>query len=137
MAGEPPSKAVNYVLNRVDNTAGYISCPDGGIVGFAVNRADTSLDVTLNSKGIPEFSAELEIEADVNAVQCPIDISQPAVIDELEKDIEDKYNINISKHIGLVRALWIRCFGFGEVLHRKYPDVWKNTGIIGEKALKR
>ena len=76
---------------------------DGGIVGFAVNRADTSLDVTLNSKGIPEFSAELEIEADVNAVQCPIDISQPAVIDELEKDIEDKYNINISKHIGLVR----------------------------------
>ncbi|OIA98627.1 spore gernimation protein GerC [Paenibacillus sp. LC231] len=124
--GEPPSKAVNYVLNRVDNTAGYISCPDGGIVGFAVNRADTSLDVTLNSKGIPEFSAELEIEADVNAVQCPIDISQPAVIDELEKDIEDKYNTNISKHIGLVQQRYgSDVFGFGEVLHRKYPDVWK------------
>lgn len=86
----------------------------------------------------PEFSAGVEIEADVNAVQCPIDISQPAVIDELEKDIEDKYNINISKHIGLVRRRYgSDVFGFGEVLHRKYPDVWKNTGIIGEKALKR
>lgn len=124
--GEPPSKTVNYVLNKVDTTAGYISCPDSGIVGFAVNRADTTLDVALNAEGIPEFSAELEIEADVNAVQCQIDISQPAVIDELEKDIEDKYNANIRKHIGLVQQRYgSDVFGFGEVLHRKYPNVWK------------
>ncbi|MGO4790508.1 Ger(x)C family spore germination protein [Paenibacillus sp. 2KB_20] len=124
--GEPPSKTVNYVLNKVDTTAGYISCPDSGIVGFTVNRADTTLDVALNAEGIPEFSAELEIEADVNAVQCQIDISQPAVIDELEKDIEDKYNANIRKHIGLVQQRYgSDVFGFGEVLHRKYPDVWK------------
>lgn len=124
--GEPPSKTVNYVLNKVDTTAGYISCPDSGIVGFAVNRADTTLDVALNAEGIPEFSAELEIEADVNAVQCQIDISQPAVIDELEKDIEDKYNANLRKHIeGVQQRYGSDVFGFGEVLHRKYPDVWK------------
>ncbi|AYB44790.1 Ger(x)C family spore germination protein [Paenibacillus lautus] len=124
--GEPPSKAVNYVLNRVDTTSGFIVCPDSGIVGFSVNRADTTLDVTLNADGTPAFSAELEIEADVNAVQCAIDISQPAVIDELEKDIEDKYNANIRKHIGLVQQRYgADVFGFGEVLHRKYPDVWK------------
>ncbi|MGG4342266.1 Ger(x)C family spore germination protein [Paenibacillus lautus] len=124
--GESPSKAVNYVLNRVDTTSGFISCPDSGIVGFAVNRVNTSLDVTLNSEGIPEFSAELEIEADVNSVQCPIDITQPAVIDEIEKSIEDKYNANILKHIkGVQQQYGADIFAFGEVLHRKYPDVWK------------
>lgn len=124
--GEPPSKTVNYVLNKVDTTAGYISCPDSGIVGIAVNRADTSLDVSLNSEGLPEFSAELEIEADVDSVQCPVDITQPAVIDELEKSIEDKYNANIAEHIrGVQRQYGADIFGFGEVLHRKYPEVWK------------
>ncbi|GIO97018.1 hypothetical protein J14TS5_21040 [Paenibacillus lautus] len=124
--GEPPSKTVNYVLNKVDTTAGYISCPDSGIVGFAVNRAETSLDVSLNSEGIPEFSAELEIEADLDSVQCPIDINRPAVIDELEKNIEDKYNANIRKHIGEVQQQYgADIFAFGEVLHRKYPGVWK------------
>ena len=51
-----PSKAVNYVLNRVDTTSGFIMCPDSGIVGFSVNRADTTLDVTLNADGTPLFS---------------------------------------------------------------------------------
>lgn len=124
--GEPPSKTVNYVLNKVDSTVGYVSCPDSGIVGFTVNRADTSIDVTLNAENVPQFSVKLEIEADVNSVQCPIDIDQPSVIAALERNMEDKYDSNIKKHIVNVQQRYgADIFALGEVLHRKYPQVWK------------
>ncbi|ANA82410.1 Ger(x)C family spore germination protein [Paenibacillus glucanolyticus] len=124
--GEPPSKTVNYVLNRVESTAGYVSCPSGGIVGFTVNRADTSLDVMLSAENIPRFSVKMEIEADINSVQCPININQPSAIEALERSIEDKYNENIEKHVKDVQQRYgADIFALGEVLHRKYPQVWK------------
>lgn len=123
---EPPSKAVNYVLNRVDSTVGYVECSGEGVAGFQVSRADSSTRVSLDPAGVPKFHVQLEIEADLNAIQCALDLNSPSTIRDIERRIENKYNANIRKHIRLVQDEYgADVFGFGEALHRKYPKVWK------------
>lgn len=135
---EPPSKAVNYVLNRVDTTAGYVECQGEGVVGFQVNRAISSTRVSLNEDGVPEFNVELEIEADLNALQCPIDLNSPAVITDIERRIKDKFNANIRKHLRNVQQKYgADVFGFGEALHRKYPKTWKKYRENWGESFKR
>ncbi|ACT01721.1 Ger(x)C family spore germination protein [Paenibacillus sp. JDR-2] len=124
---ESASKAVNYMLNGVNTTIGNIPCPgDDGSVGFIIYGAKRTYGVKLNEEGRPEFSVKLKIEANVNAVQCTIDLSKAANMEEIGHILEDKFNSNISRHIKKVQQEYgSDIFGFGEELHRKYPKAWK------------
>ncbi|WP_235782001.1 Ger(x)C family spore germination C-terminal domain-containing protein [Paenibacillus senegalensis] len=124
---EPPSKAVNYILNKVDSTEGFIECPeDHGIVGFKVTDSKSSIEVALGPDEEPQFTVNLRIEANLNAVQCSMDLTQPSIVDELQQEIGEKYNKNLEKHIKTVQKKYgSDVFAFGEALHRRYPKVWK------------
>lgn len=123
---EPPSKAVNYVLNEVDSTEGFVECPGEGVVGFQVNRTASLIQVSLNAKGMPEFNVKLKVEADLSTVQCSLNLSLPSSVVDIEKRIEDKFNSNISKYIKSIQVQYgSDVFGFGEALHRQYPKLWK------------
>ncbi len=124
--GEPSSKTVNYVLNQVDSTAGFVSCPVEGIAGFQVRRAESRMKASVQRDSVPHFHVLMEVEADLNTVQCSIDLTSPAVIADMEKRIEEKYSSNLLKHITYVqKSFGSDVFGFGEVLHRQYPKLWK------------
>jgi spore germination protein KC len=135
---EPSSKAVNYVLNQVDSTAGFVECPGKGVVGFQVNQAASSTQVSLDQQGVPEFNVQVKVETNLSTIQCSLDLSKPSAITVIEQRIEDKFNANISKYIKMVQVQYgSDVFGFGEVLHRQYPEIWKkyrnNWGEIFKK----
>ncbi|MBN2983960.1 Ger(x)C family spore germination protein [Cohnella algarum] len=124
--GEPASKAVNYLLNDVESTAGFVACPEGGVVGYAVSRAKSKIDVATGKDGKPEFTVKLKVEGDLNAVQCTIDLHQPSSVEEIEKRLELKLSGNVEHYIEEAQKRYgSDIFGFGEALHRQNPKAWK------------
>jgi germination protein, Ger(x)C family len=124
---ESSSKAVNYLLNDVDSTVGNIPCPGAeGSIGYTIYGANSKYGVKLNGAGKPEFSVQMKIEANISAVQCTIDLSKASNMEEIGHALEDKFNTNLPKHVKEVQKQYgADIFGFGEELHRKYPEVWK------------
>jgi len=136
--GEPSSKSTNYVLDRVDSTVGYMECPKGGTIGFVISRSKSNLDVKLDQKEKPHFIVDLDIEANLNAVQCDIDLSKPSSIEELRRELQKKYNMEISKNVKAIQQKFgSDIFGFGEVLHRKYPQIWKKVRSSWEEHFRQ
>jgi len=123
---EAASKVVNYLLNQVESTEGFVDEADGGRVGFRVEKSHSTLGVYLPPDGVPAFRALVEIEADISTVPASVDLSSPVTLAGIERKIENKYNAHLNKYIALVQEEYgADIFGFGEVLHRKYPQVWK------------
>lgn len=124
---EAASKTVNYMLNEVNTTTGNIPCPgDDGTVGYIIYGSKRTYGVKLNEEGRPEFSVKLKVEANVNAVQCNIDLSKAANMEIIGHKLEDKFNRNISRYIKEVQQEFgSDIFGLGEELHREYPNAWK------------
>ncbi|MEK3683083.1 Ger(x)C family spore germination protein [Paenibacillus sp. FSL R10-2736] len=125
--GEPLSKSVNYTLNDVDSTVGNVPGPDGGTVGFIVYRADTSMDIKLNDQAKPEFTVQLNIEANLTTVEGTLDLNKPSSIEGIEKNLEKRFDDRMASDIREIQQKYNSdIFGFGEALHRKYPKLWKD-----------
>ncbi|MBW4084512.1 Ger(x)C family spore germination protein [Paenibacillus sp. S150] len=124
--GESSSKTLNYVLNKVDSTVGNVSCPEGGTAGFTITRADSSIDVNLNGENEPEFTVNLNLEANLTSVESKIDLRKPASIEILRSLIKSKTDLGMTNNIKKVQEKYgSDIYGFGEELHRKYPKLWK------------
>lgn len=125
--GEPLSKSVNYTLNEVDSTVGNVPRPDGGTAGFIVYRADTSMNIKLNDQGKPEFTVQLNVEANLTTVEGTLDLNKPSSIEGIEKNLEERFNHRMASDIREIQQKYNSdIFGFGEALHRKYPKLWKD-----------
>ncbi|MBT2289700.1 Ger(x)C family spore germination protein [Paenibacillus albidus] len=134
---EPSGKTVNYVLNDVASTIGNLSCSEGGTIGFTVYGVNSSIDVRLDADGKPEFKVNLALEANLNAVQCTIDLNQPSTIETITTRLEDEYNRNLTRNIRDIQHQYgSDIFGFGEALHRKYPSLWKEYRQHWEDSFK-
>ncbi|CAG7600477.1 Spore germination protein B3 [Paenibacillus solanacearum] len=125
--GEAASKTVNYALNEVDTTVGNIACPGSGVAGFVIERSASSFDVRLDENGKPSFVVKLRAEANLNAVQCSADLSSPLTVEAFEKELERKMERHIGHYVREVQHKYgADIFGFGEMLHRKYPNLWRS-----------
>lgn len=68
----------------------------------------------------------INVEADLTTIQSTIDLTQPSNIEMIQTEIEDKFKSNMQGSIQNVQQRYASdIFGFGEALHRKYPQVWK------------
>ncbi|MFS0728095.1 Ger(x)C family spore germination protein [Paenibacillus sp. 1P07SE] len=124
---EKTSKSINYILDEVNETVGHVRCPDqdDGIVGVKIVRSDAQIDVSLDQSGRPEFKVNFKIEADLDAIQCKIDLNKEASILKIEKEMERSLKQVNESSVQLVQRKYkTDVFGFGEALHRKYPKVW-------------
>lgn len=125
--GEPLSKSTNYALNQVNTTSGYVESEEGGIVGFEVRRTEGEIKVSMGPDDIPEFTVQLMMEADLNAVQSMVDLRKSETIDKINRQIEHKLDSYITKDLRTIQEKYgTDIFGFGEAFHRKYPKRWRS-----------
>lgn len=135
--GETTSKTVNYLLNEVDSTMGNVNCPGGGTVGFTVSSTKSDYKVKLGSDGRPEFDIKLVIEATLSVLQCTIDLSKPSNLNAIARQMEQEYNRDVAAEIRRVQQDYgSDIFGFGEALHRQYPNKWKQYRNNWEQGFK-
>ncbi|WP_313894094.1 Ger(x)C family spore germination protein [Psychrobacillus sp.] len=122
---EDESRAYSDIMNLVKSTVGTISCPEEGKANLEVLRFKS--DVKGNVKnGIPEVDIGIQIEANVGAIECPIDITIPESLEALEKIYEKEVEKTIKDSITSVQEKYeADIFGFGNAIHRSNPKEWK------------
>lgn len=124
--GESVSKTFNYVLNEVNSTVSNTPSPGGGLAGIIITRSDSALEARLDAQGKPEFTVKLHMEANLTTIQGKLDLNNPASIEDLQKNIEQRFDLKLTQNIREVQQKYgTDIFGFGEALHRKYPRAWR------------
>jgi spore germination protein KC len=122
--GEDETKALNYVQNKVVQTVGYLSCPNGGYVSADVINTQTRLDTRIQ-EGKPIVDINLRVEQNISDIECDVDIMQKPFIDQLKEEGDQKIKKIIEDSIKKIQKQYgTDIFGFGELIHHKYPKLW-------------
>ncbi|SFK82495.1 spore germination protein KC [Paenibacillus sp. 1_12] len=123
--GEEETKALNYVQNTVNQTVGYLSCPnqDGNITVDVVN-VRSYMDTRIKN-GKPIVDIKVRVEQNISDIECDIDITQQPVLNKLKEESDQKLEKMIESSIHKVQKQYATdIFGFGELIHQKNPKIW-------------
>ncbi|WP_399632970.1 Ger(x)C family spore germination protein [Sporosarcina sp. SG10008] len=121
---ESESKGYNYIIDSVKSTVASIPCPEKGKVSIEVIHSKSEMKGKIN-KGKPEVNVTIEVEGDVGAVECHIDLTETKSIDALEKSYEKELKEIIHQTIETVQKQYkTDIFGFGQAIHRSNPKKW-------------
>ncbi len=119
------SKGFNYVTNNVYRTIAPVECPSGGFVSLEVLRSKTKLKGSVVG-GQPLIHVYIESEANINEVNCQIDLTKVESIEALEKSGEKGLVQIVDQTISVAQERYkVDIFGFGDVIHRTNPTAWK------------
>jgi spore germination protein KC len=119
------SKGHNYILNKITNTVGFISCPKGGKIALEVIRANSKLKARMED-GEPIVDIELRIKQNVGEVLCNIDLTKMETLDDLNERSSQKLKSFIEAAVDKAQKQFESdIFGFGEAVHRADPKAWK------------
>lgn len=75
--------------------------------------------------GKPVINVSIKGEGNVNEADVPIELTNPHVIEELNILVAKKIKKKVETSIKTIQKTKSDVFGFGEVIHRSYPQEWK------------
>jgi spore germination protein KC len=122
---EEESKGHNYIVDKVTNTLGFISCPKGGEIAIEVVRSGTKVTARIED-GKPVAEVEVQLKQNVSEVLCKIDLTKMETLAELDIRSSKKVKSLIEAAINKAQKKFKSdIFGFGEAVHRADPKAWK------------
>lgn len=121
---EGETKALNYVQSSVNRSSAFLPCPNGGNISLDVVDASSKIRARVK-EGKPSFDVYLRLEVDVSGMECDLDLSKSATLATIKQMGDEKLHDIVDGAIKrLQREFGSDIFGFGSVLHRRYPDIW-------------
>ncbi|RKN84784.1 Ger(x)C family spore germination protein [Paenibacillus ginsengarvi] len=122
---EEESKGYNYITDQVTSTAGYVSCPGGGMLTLETIRTDTSLKARME-KGKPVIEIRMLDESNIAEANCDIQLNDMEVIRGLEEEQRLKKMELMKAAVRVVKEKYhVDIFGFGQAIYRSDPKAWK------------
>lgn len=125
---EDQSKGYSYIVDKVHSSAEYAPCEDadrGGIT-LEVFDATSSMEAVVQA-GKPKVTISIEIDAGIAEVECPLKLSETAVIQKVEKQFEKRMETMATSTIDVLQEdLQSDVLGFGELIHRTDKAYWKS-----------
>ncbi|MBU8713813.1 MULTISPECIES: Ger(x)C family spore germination protein [Brevibacillus] len=121
---EKDSKAYNYITGNVKSTAGSLPCKGGGRLTMEIMKSNSKVKAILKN-GKPEIMVDIHLENDIGEVQCKIDLTKMETIEEIQKEAEKGMVATGMRAVTYAKQHEVDIFGFGDVIHRQYPKVWK------------
>ncbi|WP_199615164.1 Ger(x)C family spore germination protein [Paenibacillus alkalitolerans] len=119
------SKGVNHVRGEVQSTTVAIACPgrdEETTVELIRTNASTR---TKLKRGNPVIQVNVSGEANISDAQCPIDLSKPDVIRDLEKLVNKAIKETIESSVKTMQKKYKSdIFGFGSAVERSHPKYW-------------
>lgn len=94
------------------------------VINIELLREDTKVDAKIKNNKI-QVLIHVKAEGDIAEFKTPIDIMNPENISILEKSWRNEIKKEILQSIIKAQKEKTDIFGFGEVIHRKYPERWK------------
>ncbi len=91
---------------------------------FDVIRQNTKVKAKLKNNQ-PAISVYVNMEGDVGETTVPVLLDDPKVLNEIEKKASDKLKKELQDAVKLVQQRKTDVLQFGDVVYRRYPEVWK------------
>jgi len=124
---ETETRGMLWIAGKVQ--CGVIVIPTPGQpdspVAVSVTRASSEIIPEVGPDGIPSITVRVKAEGGVETMADERDLTQPAVIRQLEAQEGAAIELEVSAALATARALNADVFGFGEAIHRKFPKEWR------------
>ncbi|MGP4060467.1 Ger(x)C family spore germination protein [Halobacillus sp. H74] len=119
------ARGISWVKNKIRKTVVTSTCEeDEGIIAVEVRNANTKLKPTIK-QGEPKITVNIKSEGSLQEVTCPVDLTDPHVIIELNKKLAKAIKDEVTTSVKTVQEQETDVFGFGEAMNQKYPKEWK------------
>jgi spore germination protein KC len=121
------SKSVQILRNEMKNTNISLPCLNKkGHVSINVKYIDSKANVTYqNRKEKAKIKIEVEGAGYLDELLCNLAYDKSEVLKEIEKELNQKIEKDLSEGIHFAQKAESDIFGFGEMIHRKKPKQWK------------
>lgn len=122
-ADHDESRGINLLNNSVENIYVKTKCEDNYIMSY-VKDIDSKTDIDIDNKKV---NVKINGEATLLEVNCNLNLDDPKVIENIENDIKNKLNENITKATKLIQEKYNSdILGYGNKIYKKNPKKWKN-----------
>lgn len=122
---EDESKGYNYIIGNVTSSSGYVNYGDNVRITSEIINAKSVMKASLID-GRPAIDVEINVNVNINAVAGEFDVSKEENIKIFNELSENKIKLLCESVLNKAQNSYkTDIFGFGEVLHRKYPELWE------------
>lgn len=125
---EKESIGYNFTQGNIRSSVLNPSCQaDSGVVTVELLRTKSRMNASIE-KGKPAVTITVEAEGVVTDAQCPLDLTNPSTIAQIEDASKTQINHYISSVVRKMQKKYNSdIFGFGELFERKHPGYWKKA----------
>lgn len=122
---EKESKGYNYVTGKVKSTVEAVPCTQkNGKVTVELHQTSRRIEGKLQTNH-SEVRVDIEAEGRIGEILCKLDLTDPAVIHELEHNTEKLIKEYVEKTLNKVVTLKSDFVGLGAAIHQSNPKAWK------------
>jgi spore germination protein KC len=119
------ARGISWVKNKIRKTVVSSTCEeDKGRIAVEVRNANTKLKPSIK-KGETKITVNIRSEGTLQEVTCPLDLTDPHVIIDLNKKLAKVIEEEVSTSVKAVQEEETDVLGFGEAMNQKYPKEWK------------
>lgn len=123
--GPDEAMAVAWVRNRTRETLFTVFPPEGGLVTLVGHVVHSRLEVVPGSQG-PQARLELSVVGEFLENSARLDLTDPVVVDRLERLFEETVAFEVTQAIQNVQRRGTDVLGFGFALFKKDPQAWQD-----------
>jgi spore germination protein KC len=119
------ARGVIWVLDKAKSTG--ITVKWNGkenALSIVPNRSKTKVS-TVFKNGKPVINIKIENEGWIDEANTAIDLMDPEIIGKIEKLTEKEIKKEVQSSVKEAQKLKCDIFGFGDIVHKANPDLWK------------
>ncbi|GAA0136461.1 Ger(x)C family spore germination protein [Paenibacillus sp. YSY-4.3] len=120
------SRGMVWIKNKMKKTSLVLE-PDQeiGSMGIDVIRSKTNLKAKLEDPLHPVIQVGVKLQLSIREVDTSIDLKNPEVLHKIEAKANEAIAKDLRSVVQKVQSAKSDIFGFGEVIERQSPAVWK------------
>lgn len=122
------TRGLLWVLSKVKSGIIVVPSPldEEQKVSLEIIRASSKIKAKINEDGLPVITVEIQEEGNLGEQMSFVDLTKPETWDSLEKSQAAAIENEVKAALRIAQTeLGVDIFGFGEAVHQKYPQVWK------------
>ena len=121
-ATKDESRGINLALNKIDAMIIKYKCKKNYLVA-EISGVTSKIDVKINNNIEP--SIKIKASGDIIENNCDIDLTNPDVIDDVEKDVEKQIKNLVTKGIKYIQSEKVDSIGIGNLVYKQNPNYYK------------
>ncbi|USB32944.1 Ger(x)C family spore germination protein [Paenibacillus sp. YPG26] len=121
------SRGLVWVSDKIKQTALVTGCLDQkGYIAYEIIRSRTRVKAQLKDPEHPVIQISVMPQAAIKEVNCGLDVSKNAVLNQLQEELNKVIKQEMQAAVDEAQRIKSDVFGFGSVIERTNPKVWKS-----------